>query len=162
MVSEVAQPMTVLVTGASGFLGSHLAETLVKHGHRVRALVRKTSRTELLEELGAELVYASLETGEGLDEAVRGVDAIVHSAGIVKARTADDFQRVNVGGTVHLLDAAVEVGHRLPLAHRRASREASRATAQCGHCFFFLLRRPSILRSTRPHSALPLPARPVP
>ena len=106
MVSEVAQPMTVLVTGASGFLGSHLAETLVNHGHRVRALVRKTSRTELLEELGAELVYASLEPGEGLDDAVRGVDAIVHSAGIVKARTADDFQRVNVGGTVHLLDAA--------------------------------------------------------
>lgn len=101
--------MTVLVTGASGFLGSHLAEILTERGHKVRALVRRSSRTAHLESIGAELVYASLETGEGLEDAVRDVDAVVHSAGVVKARSPEDFHRVNVGGTINLLDATESV-----------------------------------------------------
>ncbi|MEM9188227.1 MAG: NAD(P)-dependent oxidoreductase [Myxococcota bacterium] len=100
--------MKVLITGATGFLGSHLAEKLIEHGHEVRALVRKTSRTEFLEELGVELCHASLESGEGLDAAVRGVDGVAHSAAIVKARDPEEFHRVNALGTKHLLDAVLE------------------------------------------------------
>ena len=78
--------MKVLVTGATGFLGSHVCELLREKGHEVRALVRKTSDTEFIESLGVECVVASLENGTGLEEAVQGVDAVVHGAAIVKAR----------------------------------------------------------------------------
>ncbi|MFW6051753.1 MAG: NAD-dependent epimerase/dehydratase family protein [Myxococcota bacterium] len=97
--------MKVLVTGATGFLGSHLSELLVNEGHQVKALVRKTSKTDLLESIGAELHLASLEAGEGLDEAVQDVDAVVHGAGLVKARTPEEFHAVNAQGARNLVEA---------------------------------------------------------
>jgi 2-alkyl-3-oxoalkanoate reductase len=97
--------MKVLITGATGFLGSHLSELLVREGHQVAALVRKSSKTDLLEELGVELRLASLERGEGLDDAVADVDAVVHGAGLIKARTPEEFHEVNCGGTERLLEA---------------------------------------------------------
>jgi len=98
----------VLVSGATGFLGSYLVERLVNEGHEVRALVRKSSKTDHLEKLGAELALASLESGEGLESALDGVDAVVHGAAIVKARRPEDFTRVNAGGTKKLIDAVRE------------------------------------------------------
>lgn len=97
--------MKVLVTGATGFLGSHLAELLIREGHRVKALVRKSSKTDFLESVGAELHLASLEGNEGLAEAVADVDAVVHGAGLVKARSMDEFMQVNAEGTRNLVDA---------------------------------------------------------
>ena len=79
--------MKVLVTGASGFLGGHVAEALSARGDHVRALVRKTSNRKHLETLpNVELFEGSVEQVERVREAVDGVDAIVHCAGIVKAR----------------------------------------------------------------------------
>ncbi|WP_437598004.1 NAD-dependent epimerase/dehydratase family protein [Sorangium sp. So ce590] len=102
--------MKVLVTGASGFLGSHVAEQLVQKGHGVVALVRRSSNTKFLSSLrGVELAYGAIEDAESVRRAVvdaPGVDAIVHSAGLVKARDEAEFFRVNVGGTRNLLDAA--------------------------------------------------------
>ena len=99
--------MKVLVTGASGFLGSHVAEQLTKQGHDVRALVRKSSKRDFLERLERiEFAYGGVEDAEKVAEAVKGVDAIVHSAGLVKARSAAEFRRTNVDGTRNLIDAA--------------------------------------------------------
>ena len=99
--------MKVLVTGASGFLGGHVAEALSARGDHVRALVRKTSDTKLLKGLkGVELFEGSVEQVDRVREAVDGVDAIVHCAGIVKARSDDEFFTVNVGGTSNLVEAA--------------------------------------------------------
>jgi nucleoside-diphosphate-sugar epimerase len=99
--------MKVLVTGGSGFLGSHVAEQLTEHGHEVRALVRKSSKRDFLERLrGVEFAYGGIEDAEKVADAVKGVDAIVHSAGLVKARSADEFHRTNVDGTRNVVEAA--------------------------------------------------------
>jgi len=98
--------MRVLVTGASGFLGSHVAEGLKKRGDDVRVLVRKTSNKKFLDTLGVEYAYGAIEDVTAVEEAVKGVEAIVHSAGIVKARTPSEYEATNVTGTKNLLAAA--------------------------------------------------------
>ncbi len=99
--------MNVLVTGASGFLGSHVAEQLSRAGHDVRVLVRKSSNKKFLETLPRiEFAYGGIEDADKVADAVKGVDAIVHSAGIVKAKHPDDFAKTNVVGTRNVLDGA--------------------------------------------------------
>ncbi|HVJ18428.1 MAG TPA: NAD(P)-dependent oxidoreductase [Polyangiaceae bacterium] len=101
--------MTILLTGGSGFLGSHVAEQLSQAGRRVRVLVRKSSDTKFLSSLPeVELAYGAVDDRASVLEAARGVTGIVHAAGLVKARSADEFMRVNRGGTENLLEAAVE------------------------------------------------------
>lgn len=103
--------MKILVTGGSGFLGGHVAELLSKRGDHVRALVRKSSNRKYLTGLrNVELLEGGLEQVEGLRAAVDGVDAIVHSAGLIKARSIDEFFAVNVGGTSNLVEAARRLG----------------------------------------------------
>jgi 2-alkyl-3-oxoalkanoate reductase len=97
----------VLVTGASGLLGSHVAELLSSRGDRVRALVRRSSKRSHLQSLAnVELFEGSVEQVDRVAEAIDGVDAIVHCAGLVKARSTDEFFSVNVGGTSNLVQAA--------------------------------------------------------
>jgi nucleoside-diphosphate-sugar epimerase len=99
--------LRVLVTGASGFLGSHVAEQLSQSGHEVVALVRKSSNRKFLETLpNLTFAYGAVEDARAVDEAVRGADAIVHSAGLVKARGETEFEKTNVEGTKNLLAAA--------------------------------------------------------
>lgn len=100
--------MKVLVTGGSGFLGSHVAEQLTAAGHSVRALVRKSSNRKFLATLSnLELAEGSVEDRKSCDEAMKGVDAVVHSAGLVKARSSEEFFQTNTQGTINLLEAAL-------------------------------------------------------
>jgi nucleoside-diphosphate-sugar epimerase len=125
--------MRVLITGASGFLGGHVAEALAARGDRVRAMVRKTSKRDHLEKLaGVELFEGSVEQVERVREAVDGVDAIVHCAGIVKARSADEFFAVNVGGTSNLVEAARKRGKGLRRFVHVSSLEACGPSADGG------------------------------
>jgi len=99
--------MQVLVTGGSGFLGSHVAEQLARDGHAVRCLVRKSSDTKFLKSLaGVELAFGAVEDKDAVNRAAEGIDAIVHSAGLVKAKRPEDFVQTNVEGTRNLLDVA--------------------------------------------------------
>jgi nucleoside-diphosphate-sugar epimerase len=99
--------MRVLLTGASGFLGGHVAELLSARGDTVRALVRKTSSRLHLEKLAnVELFEGSVDDAASVGRAAEGVDAVVHIAGIVKARSTEEFFATNVGGTQNVLDAA--------------------------------------------------------
>ena len=99
--------MRVLLTGGSGFVGSYVAEQLAGLGHTVRALVRPQSDSKLLKMLkNIEFAPGAVEDRPSLDAAVRDVDAVVHVAGLVKARRPDEFFAVNAGGTTNLLAAA--------------------------------------------------------
>jgi len=97
--------MKVLVTGASGFLGSHIAEGLAAAGHQVRVLVRRTSSREFLQGFAHEEAIGDVTAPEVLRDAVSGVDAVVHAAGLVKARREAEFVAVNRLGTANLLSA---------------------------------------------------------
>ena len=97
--------MKILLTGATGFLGTRVAVQLRDAGHDVRALVRKTSDTRALVAMGAELAMGALDRGEGIDAAARGVDAVVHLAGGGKVRTIAEMYAGNLGTTEHLLRA---------------------------------------------------------
>jgi len=103
----------VLVTGASGFLGGHLVEELVRRGYSVRALVRKTSRTDLLRELGVELVVGDITQPETLGPAVKGVDAVVHLAAYYTFFGKKElYELVNVRGTEWVARASLKAGVR--------------------------------------------------
>lgn len=105
--------MIALVTGANGFIGSHLAEVLLKEGYRVRGLVRSTSDLSWLRGLRVELVYGDVTEPESLPRAVEGVSYIFHCAGITVARDPAEYYRVNLEGTRNLLEAALRYGPRL-------------------------------------------------
>lgn len=95
-----------LVTGSTGFLGGHVVRALVQEGWGVRALARgDPGRSLLLEGLPIEAVPGDLnrELPEGI---ARGVSAVVHLAGILKARTLEEYREVNARGTLRLIEAA--------------------------------------------------------
>jgi 2-alkyl-3-oxoalkanoate reductase len=99
--------MRVLVTGGSGFLGSHVAEQLKARDHDVICLVRGSSNTAFLETLGVTLAKGAVDDRASLDAAARNVDAVIHCAGLVKAKSREEFDRVHVDGTTFLLDACI-------------------------------------------------------
>ena len=104
--------MRVLVTGANGFTGSHLARVLLESGHRVRGLVRPSSDRSLLDGLDVEVVEGDLTNAASLRRAVGGTERIFHIAAVYReARLADSVYRdVNVEGTRRLGEAALEEG----------------------------------------------------
>ena len=100
-----------LVTGASGFIGSHLVQRLSSLGERVRCLVRR----KITLPPGAEAVYGDLTSGQGLGEALQGVDSVIHLAGVTKALRPKDYDTGNAQGTEVLARALA--GHPVRLVH---------------------------------------------
>jgi nucleoside-diphosphate-sugar epimerase len=103
--------MRVLITGASGFLGSHIAEAFVQHGHTVAAIVRPSPRVDFLRSLGVELRQARLEHAHSLRRAIQDADVLVHTAAKVHTHGFwRDFVRTTIEGTRNTLQAAIEAG----------------------------------------------------
>jgi dihydroflavonol-4-reductase len=103
--------MRVLVTGATGFVGSHVARQLVEHGDSVKALVRRSSRIDNVSAIDCEPVYGDLQDAESLAQAVKGCQRIFHVAADYRlwSRDPQELYRSNVEGTLNLLKAAKSV-----------------------------------------------------
>jgi nucleoside-diphosphate-sugar epimerase len=99
--------MKILITGASGFVGSHLCERLTKAGHQVLSLVRDPSKMGDVACKGPILVgdLTSSSYSAFLNEIPRDLDAVIHTAGLVHSFKPDEFYRVNHQSTVRLFHA---------------------------------------------------------
>ncbi|GAC1627010.1 MAG: NAD-dependent epimerase/dehydratase family protein [Candidatus Acidiferrum sp.] len=104
--------MTTLVTGAAGFLGSHVTRQLAARGESVRVLVRPSSSNRAISDLSLEYVTGDLRDAGSLDRAMQGVDRVFHVAADYRlwARKSQEIYDSNVGGTKNLLDAAKRAG----------------------------------------------------
>jgi dihydroflavonol-4-reductase len=104
--------MTTLVTGASGFLGSHVARQLVARGEDVRVLLRPSSQNRAIADLSLEYVTGDLREPVSLDRALAGIRRVFHVAADYRlwARRSQDIYDSNVGGTKNLLEAAKRAG----------------------------------------------------
>lgn len=104
--------MTTLVTGASGFIGSHVARQLVAAGHSVRVLLRRTSRAQALDGLAVERAEGDLRDLLSLDRAMRGVRRVFHVAADYRlwAENPDEIYESNVAGTRRLFEVAAQAG----------------------------------------------------
>jgi dihydroflavonol-4-reductase len=104
--------MTTLVTGASGFLGSHVARQLATSGDNVRVLLRASSQNRAIADLSLEYVTGDLRDSNSLDRALAGVSRVFHVAADYRlwARQSQDIYDSNVGGTKNLLEAAKRAG----------------------------------------------------
>ena len=97
---------TALVTGANGFIGSHLIEFLKSRGDRPVAMVRRTSNLDNLAGVEVEYRYASLSSPADLEAAMEGIDIVYHVAGVTAGFDRVALDRVNTDGTESVLTAA--------------------------------------------------------
>jgi len=100
--------MKALITGATGFIGSHLAEALRNRGYEVSCLVRKTSNLVWLDGIDAALLEGDCSDKSSLYNCVTGQDYIFHLAGLTKAGCKEQFDAVNAKGTENLIGAVAE------------------------------------------------------
>jgi uncharacterized protein YbjT (DUF2867 family) len=111
---------TVLVTGASGFVGSHMLPRLLEAGHRVTALVhREGARAEVLGRLPSErrasvrFALGDITDEDALRRPMEGADAVLHLVAIIRDRTGGrDLSRINLGGTLRVIEAMRKAGVR--------------------------------------------------
>lgn len=109
----MSSKQVALITGATGFIGSHLATRLLNEGHQVRVLCRKESVKKLLPEIAkeSEIAFGDLKDEASLDRAVQGATHIYHCAGQVADWGSDqEFNAANVQGTAWLLESAARHG----------------------------------------------------
>jgi nucleoside-diphosphate-sugar epimerase len=98
----------VLVTGGTGFVGCNLVSVLLHRGCQVTCLVRKSSDTRPLQKPHVRLVVGDMNDPAAIRQAVEGVDAVYHLAGLIKAAGREHYLRVNQAGTRLLLEALAE------------------------------------------------------
>lgn len=101
----------ILITGASGFIGSFIVEEALRRGFETWAAVRKSSSREWLQDERIKFIELSLNSKEQLVEQLRGkdFDYVVHAAGVTKCLNRQDFRRINTEGTKNLAEALIEL-----------------------------------------------------
>ncbi|MGZ3495892.1 MAG: NAD-dependent epimerase/dehydratase family protein, partial [Thermodesulfobacteriota bacterium] len=105
--------MKALVTGGTGFIGSHLVEALLQRGIQVRCLLREKSGLKWLAGLPIELAFGDCCDNTSMEEAVKEVDQIFHLAGVTKAVAENTYFEVNAFGTENLIRAILKNNPRI-------------------------------------------------
>ncbi|MBQ7420220.1 MAG: NAD(P)-dependent oxidoreductase [Prevotella sp.] len=107
--------MKILITGASGFIGSFIVEEALRRGYETWAAVRKSSSRVFLQDERIRLIELNLSSQQQLEEQLRDhhFDYVVHAAGATKCLHPDDFFRINTEGTQHLVGALMAL--KMPL-----------------------------------------------
>src|SRR5271169_6806598 len=107
----------ILITGGTGFIGSHLVEAVCARGEPLRCLIHRDSfkRHPFALPAETELVFGDLVSGEGLREALDGVGTVIHVAGVTKALSTSEFYSGNVRATENLARAVA--GRRVRFVH---------------------------------------------
>ncbi len=100
----------LLVTGATGFIGKNLIPELIKRG-RLRILARRTSNVTLFRtHRDIEIAYGDLEENRGIDEALQGIDTVIHCAARTIGKNFIEYYKTNTIGTAHLIEAMNKEG----------------------------------------------------
>ncbi len=99
---------TYLVTGAPGWLGNRLVETMRSQNLKTKCLVLNGMKTDHLEELGATIIYGNVTDYQTLLPATKGVDKVIHAVGVIHPKKASDFYEINTKGTENMLKASSE------------------------------------------------------
>ena len=107
--------MKILVTGASGFIGSFIVEEALRQGYETWAAMRKSSSKQFLTDERIHFIELNLSSQEDLERQLKGheFDYVVHAAGVTKCLNKADFHRINTEGTKNLVEALLEV--KMPL-----------------------------------------------
>jgi nucleoside-diphosphate-sugar epimerase len=102
----------VLVTGATGFTGSHLCRRLINDGFSVRALIRNSNRGRELRDRGIETVLGDIRDRQSLARALEGIDSVYHLAAVYRKENVSrqEMFQIHVQGTRTLLDGSIEAG----------------------------------------------------
>ncbi len=100
--------MRVLVTGATGFIGSHLTEELHKKGYEIRCIIRKSSNLHWIKHLPIKYIHADYKNKKILHKAVENIDIVYHAAGVTKSKTKLGYFEGNHIPTKNLLEAILE------------------------------------------------------
>ena len=114
-IESMAKP--VVLTGGTGFVGSHLVDTLCGSGMRPRVLVRDADNPRWIAGVEADWVEGSLEDPEALRRLVDGAGTVVHLAGVLRAARESEFDEGNRQGTANLVAAIKDVAPKARLVH---------------------------------------------
>jgi dihydroflavonol-4-reductase len=99
--------MKIFISGATGFVGGHLAENLIKEGHEVKTLARHQSNCALLKELGVEITYGDISNYDAVKKAISGCELIYHAATAKSGNSFKTCYEVNIKGTDNIMRAAL-------------------------------------------------------
>jgi dihydroflavonol-4-reductase len=102
--------MQILVTGASGLLGSAIVNALAQEGNEIRILIRRESDIRAIAHLKCQQVFGDITSFESVQQAIQGCDAVVHAAALTKQSgiSLEKYIRINVGGTRNVAEAALQ------------------------------------------------------
>src|SRR5690242_14913683 len=103
-------PMKILVTGATGRIGSRFVERLLQRHEDVRLLLRRETDAEKYRSRGADVVLGDLHQQAAIEEAVANVDAVVHLAAFFRGNDADLAHTTNEAGTLALAETSIRAG----------------------------------------------------
>ncbi len=105
----MAQQPIAFVTGGTGFIGSHLIDRLLSHGYRVRALVRNPKKLGFLTGLPIEIIEGDLFSNDALEKGISGADYVYHVAGLVAAKSKEEFYRGNRDATRNIVEITARI-----------------------------------------------------